>query len=316
MTRDDGSTLALVAAGAVAAVAALARPRDGSRSAYSEAFDASFRALPVAAGAFFTPTPGARVAAGAMLALPAIYAFGRAKVREYLSLEVDGQVKMIKSQIRFGMPGAGLLKLLMRDPDRAKKIASELDRFLRDHAEETVESAMIIAEAAVVAKTAKAGGPFGSRAVSSGVESLVELLAALQALRWFYHSTHWTVKGQSFYGDHLLFERLYGGAAPALDAEIDGLGEKMVAAYGSDVVQVSSTWPKAGPFLEEGARSSTCPYQQALTMERRVQAIIRSAYDALKAAGELSLGLDDMLMTLANERETAIYLLQQRASRG
>ena len=43
------------------------------------------------------------------------------------------------------------------------------------------------------------------------------------------------------------------------------------------------------------------------------QRLIGEGYERLKAEGKLSLGMDDFLMGLAGERETAIYLLKQRS---
>jgi hypothetical protein len=47
-------------------------------------------------------------------------------------------------------------------------------------------------------------------------------------------------------------------------------------------------------------------------MEAELQSLLSKTYATLKAKRSLSLGMDDLLMSLANEREQAIYLLQQR----
>lgn len=54
---------------------------------------------------------------------------------------------------------------------------------------------------------------------------LCQLLGMLLAMRQNYHSSHWQVGGPNFYGDHQLFERLYGSVSD----EIDTLAEKLVA---------------------------------------------------------------------------------------
>ena len=43
------------------------------------------------------------------------------------------------------------------------------------------------------------------------LDHLCDLLACFQALRMTYHTSHWQARGASFYGDHLLFQRLYLG---------------------------------------------------------------------------------------------------------
>ena len=89
----------------------------------------------------------------------------------------------------------------------------------------------------------------------------------------------------------------------------------MVAYYGRDVVSSQSIWPDATVFMQSSLKSSECHYKQALVMENEVQKSIQKAYSAMKADGSMTLGMDDFLMALANERETPIYLLQQRAER-
>ncbi len=142
---------------------------------------------------------------------------------------------------------------------------------------------------------------------------LQQILAALRALRWSYHTKHWMVSGGHFYGDHLLFERLYSGK-PSLDDAADSLAEKMVAQLGPASVSSRSIWPLAGDFLDRGMATSECPYQQSLAMEQEAQLLLARAHTSLKQRGALSLGMDDLLMSLANEREQAIYLLKQRTA--
>lgn len=140
---------------------------------------------------------------------------------------------------------------------------------------------------------------------------LQQVLAALRALRWSYHTKHWMVSGGHFYGDHLLFERLYDGK-PSLDDAADSLAEKMVAIFGPAAVCSRAIWPLSGAFLDRGMAANDCPYRQSLAMEAELQSRLSKTYATLKAKKALSLGMDDLLMSLANEREQAIYLLQQR----
>jgi hypothetical protein len=58
--------------------------------------------------------------------------------------------------------------------------------------------------------------------------------------------------------------------------------------------------------------ANECPYRQSLAMEGELQSLLSKTYATLKAKRSLSLGMDDLLMSLANERERVIYLLQQR----
>lgn len=158
---------------------------------------------------------------------------------------------------------------------------------------------------------------YGSFNLSKGgAAPLQQLLGALRALQWMHHTKHWRTSGPNSYGDHLLFQRLYeAGGDPDIAKQIDGLGEKLVAYAGSESVRDELIWGHATNFIStHKAEPGVTPAELALRSERSVQVLIRAAYDELKRSNELSLGLDDFLMALADARDTAIYLLQQRVA--
>ena len=151
----------------------------------------------------------------------------------------------------------------------------------------------------------------GSRNASD-VTALQRLLAHLRALRQVYHTTHWNVSGSNYYGDHLLFQRLYAGEEGAsLDDQIDGLGERMVRYFGSETVSDSIILPMMQQIVSS-AEAQREPIRRAYQMEQATHKAIEDAYEALKATGHKTLGLDDFLMALADERDTVLYLLGQR----
>jgi hypothetical protein len=141
-----------------------------------------------------------------------------------------------------------------------------------------------------------------------GANRLIDLLAALRALHWSHWTTHWQVAGKSFYGDHLLFERLY--TDPIVD-EIDGTAERLVAYVGSDAVNAGDVMARSQAFIDAWA-TERCPYRRALKAEKDTQGAIRLAYDTLKGSNQITLGLDDWLMGLASAHDTNVYLLKQR----
>ncbi len=229
----------------------------------------------------------------------------RSQIKQFLSLDREGQVALIRRRLLFS-PGVGwAVRAYIGKGERAESLAGFIEDFLREHGEDSVKLATKIA--AQQAKLRKGAANRG------GLNQLQHLLALLRTLRWHYHTTHWRVQGKSFYGDHLMFERLYQGE-PSLDDEIDKLGEKMVTLYGRDAVASQTIWPEATRSLESAIQQSDCPYRQALALEGEVQQTLKSAYDTLKAEGKLTAGMDDYLLALANERDTATYLLKQRMS--
>jgi DNA-binding ferritin-like protein len=145
---------------------------------------------------------------------------------------------------------------------------------------------------------------------TSGNQSLlVQLLSILRAIHWSHWTAHWQVKGTPSYGDHLLFERLYTGLA----GEIDGLAEKIVAYFGVEAVAAEPSIGTAHQFIAAYDKAGdTDVYLRALKMELHLQNALKRVYDQIEASGEMTLGLDDFLMALANAHETNIYLLRQR----
>jgi len=135
---------------------------------------------------------------------------------------------------------------------------------------------------------------------------LTQILAQLRGLHWSHWNTHWKVKGNAYYGDHLLFDRMYTSVAE----EIDTLGEKIVSFYGPEAITDEGTLAETQRFL------SLYPgldlHLRAYNLEVHLQRSLKKAYDGIKASGDMTLGIDDFLMALANSHETNIYLLRQR----
>ena len=124
-------------------------------------------------------------------------------------------------------------------------------------------------------------------------------------MQWLATEAHWTAKGPNSYGDHLLFQRLYEGVGDP----IDELGERLVAYFGHRAVTPEIIRPRAKQLIEAASPDA----KGLIKVEQSLQRHIKKAWKANQASGdEMSLGLDDWLMSLSDKRDTAIYLLQQR----
>jgi DNA-binding ferritin-like protein len=137
------------------------------------------------------------------------------------------------------------------------------------------------------------------------------ILAQMRALQWLYTTSHWTSSGPNSYSDHLLLQRLYEG----LDKPIDALGERMVAYFGPQSVDPVVINAEAQDLIAslKMRGASSIPLHQINKLEALLRKEIRDAWRANQDSGdEFSLGIDDYLMGLANERDEAIYLLKQR----
>ena len=137
-------------------------------------------------------------------------------------------------------------------------------------------------------------------------ERLQVMLALLRAQYMAYQTSHWQSMGQAYYGNHLLFQRLYEG----VQAEVDGLAEKLVGYVGVDAVDLT---PQVALVMSWVQRWSQVEdhHMRGLRSERDLQAVFQSSYDAIKAARAMTLGLDDWIMATANAHDTNAYLLQQ-----
>jgi DNA-binding ferritin-like protein len=140
----------------------------------------------------------------------------------------------------------------------------------------------------------------------SSAEILQEMLSLLRGQYWNYWTTHWQVKGPNYYGNHLLFRRLY----EALQAEIDTLGEKIVAYFGTDEVENDLIMEKSHEWIKKWAKIGD-PVERAIRSEEDMQNIFKAGYKKLDESKDMSLGLDDFLMATANAHETNLYLLGQ-----
>ena len=144
-------------------------------------------------------------------------------------------------------------------------------------------------------------------AINAAKAVLWRTLSMLRALSWNHWTAHWQVQGESSYGDHLLFERLYDATVK----EIDTLAEKLVAMFGPSAVDPVEQSKLMGHVLNVWADEPDA-IKRSLKAEMEFQQALKMVVDALEDMGVLSLGLDDFLRTMANDHETAVYLLQQR----
>lgn len=164
-----------------------------------------------------------------------------------------------------------------------------------------LENTIVEAETPVAAVQ----GELPEKLRSKGSKDLLkETLAAMRALQWLYQSLHWQAKGENFYENHLLFERLYDG----MSDQIDALAEKLIGYYGSEMVDRVDSVDRTHKWLSLWRGEGV---EVALQAEKQFQALLRRTYDTMNQKKELSLGLDDFLMATASEHETALYLLGQ-----
>jgi DNA-binding ferritin-like protein len=136
------------------------------------------------------------------------------------------------------------------------------------------------------------------------------MVAVLRAASIVHQSHHWQSKGSNFYGDHLLYERIYGESL----GFIDQVAERAVGSGSEDLV-----CPKRHALIVNGLVEFWCidptdPVRISLTIERCVVDCLATARKYLEMNGQLSDGTDNLLQGVSDKHEEFIYLLQQRGS--
>lgn len=148
------------------------------------------------------------------------------------------------------------------------------------------------------------------------MSELATLLAFIRAEALVHQSHHWQTRGDTFYGDHLLFERLYG----EVNGMIDGVAERMVgsghhilahpillAKHCSMIVQ--TFYRDAGP----NPSANTYP-TLSLRAVLRTMVALKLTYQILDESKQLSHGTDNLLQDLSDRHENLVYLLKQRTN--
>jgi DNA-binding ferritin-like protein len=141
---------------------------------------------------------------------------------------------------------------------------------------------------------------------SESIDILRWLLALLRAQYWMYQQAHWESKGPPYYGNHLLFQRLYESVVD----QVDTLAEKMVGGFGIEAVGSTDLGMKFLVWINRWQQTD-CLHKRGVLSEQDFQKCCEDAYNTLKLTGEMTLGMDDFLMATANEHETNQYLLRQ-----
>lgn len=132
-------------------------------------------------------------------------------------------------------------------------------------------------------------------------------IASLKALALIHQHNHWTVQGVAFYGDHLLFERLYNDTLKLLDLA----AEKFVGLLGDEVLSFEMQADLLHKVLLKYNNLEGSPVQMSLEAVRDFIKFSKEAYNCFEDEGKLTLGLDDMIMSISSQSEEFVYLLQQ-----
>ncbi len=140
---------------------------------------------------------------------------------------------------------------------------------------------------------------------NSAKKLMGSLVAFLRALYQIHQNAHWRTKGNEFYGNHLLFQRLYEGTQETTDEA----AEKTIGLFGSLPEMEDQIAALTEKFHADNFDGDWV--QAALKAEQTFQALCKTVYDKIKKLEAMTLGLDDMIMSIASRHEVHIYLLKQ-----
>lgn len=142
--------------------------------------------------------------------------------------------------------------------------------------------------------------------MNTRTELLQGVFASLWAQYIHYWTAHWQVVGDTSYGNHLMFERIY----TSIKDEIDQLAEKMVAMCGNDSVDCCVIMPMVQKLLQSW-KGIDCLHLRSLKAEADLQECLKYVVDEMREQGTITLGLDDFLLAVASQHETHQYLVKQ-----
>jgi DNA-binding ferritin-like protein len=152
------------------------------------------------------------------------------------------------------------------------------------------------------------GAYSGIRSMKSVEELCQYYMSFIRAIGILHQNGHWTTRGENFYGNHLMLERVYKSI---LD-DMDLMAEKFIGLFGKDCLDLHAQ-SQIIPKLLDKYVGMNDPLEASLAGEKDFIEFSEHFYETLKAEDKMSLGLDDAIMAVASKREEAVYLLSGAA---
>lgn len=139
------------------------------------------------------------------------------------------------------------------------------------------------------------------------------MLVHLRFLALVHQTNHWVSKSDSFYSDHLLFERLYNDVVGEIDSIAEkaiGLGNENNVNVNLQVLQLTKLTQclNTAPMIPQ----SNQLVNNSLSIERNFISVIDYLIEKLKVRQMLTLGLENLLAGISDKHEEHVYLLKQR----
>ncbi len=142
------------------------------------------------------------------------------------------------------------------------------------------------------------------------------VLVHLKYLYALHQNHHWTAMGDSYYGDHLLFQRLYDCILP----EIDMVAEKSIGLGCTANVDLHLVHSQVLKMITNVGSATMIPQssdlaKKSLMAEMNFLSVMKHLCGSLKECGLMTHGLDNLLAGIEDKHEGHVYLLKQRISK-
>ncbi len=146
-------------------------------------------------------------------------------------------------------------------------------------------------------------------------EYMESYIGHLKAVEMWLHSAHQVAKGAGFASDH---KNLYGEMYIKLGDNFDALVEKSIGLSGSEIfacparISIAASHVLNNHYETPVEKSAVAIVKGAINCITNLISSLTSLYEKFQSEGFLTLGLDDLLSSMANEYENYLYLLGQR----
>lgn len=140
-------------------------------------------------------------------------------------------------------------------------------------------------------------------ALSDSVEIMSTYVAFLRALYRIHQDAHWKAQGESYYANHLLFQRIY----EATSDSVDEAAEKCLGIFD----ELDSKEELQSSIVQSFEKRYENLLERSLMAEEAFLKLSEKTYETLKKNDVMTLGLDDMIMAIANNHEVHVYLLKR-----
>lgn len=144
--------------------------------------------------------------------------------------------------------------------------------------------------------------------MAAAPKKVIDAFVSLSAAYQVYRNSHWKVQGPNYYGNHLLFQRLY----EETEKQVDLIAEQIVGTWGSHALGEDGHAEEIQEWVTEVyEQGGEDPLHASLEAAAASRHALGEAYDELKERGKIPIGWDDLLMSLAQQKDQHLYLLGQ-----